>query len=252
MSDSLKATVIVSVLVLTISANAVLELEDPVEPAEPLELDPPRLPAVEVPPPDPDEADPEEPEPELELELDDEPLPAEIWSPTDTLASEAIVPDAGARSLVSARVCWAFCRLDSALYTEASADAMLDGEGVVLVEVVPEVLEPAEEPAPPADRAPEDELPEPELPDRPPPGDGVVELGAVVVVVAVLVVGADPREGVVVVVGLVVVVVLGCVRASETNSVVPVSTVVLALVLDPVEPLDPADPVDDPSSTAVS
>ena len=86
MSDSLNATVIVSVLVFTISAKPELELEDP----EPEEPDPPRLPAVV------------EPEPE---ELDDDELleddelpdpPPDTASPGLRLDSEAIVPLTGA------------------------------------------------------------------------------------------------------------------------------------------------------------
>ncbi len=89
MSDSLKATVMVSELVLTISANGLVELDDSVEPVEP--LDPPRLPAADVAlAPEP------EPEPELALELDDEPPPAVIGSPGETSATEAMVPAADA------------------------------------------------------------------------------------------------------------------------------------------------------------
>jgi hypothetical protein len=145
MSDSLKATVIVSELVLTISANGLLELEDPLDALE--SLDPPRLPAADVPlvalEPDPD--------PELELdELDDEPPPAEIGSPGDTSATEAMVPAAGAWSLVSSSVSWAFCSVASALSTEAWAWAMLAGEGVLLVDAPPDP-EPAEPDSPAPD-----------------------------------------------------------------------------------------------------
>jgi hypothetical protein len=93
MSDSLKAMVIVNELVLTISAKGLLELDEPLDPLEP--LDPPRLPADEAP------VAPE-PEPELEVELepepelDEEPPPAEIGSPGETEATEAMVPAAGA------------------------------------------------------------------------------------------------------------------------------------------------------------
>jgi hypothetical protein len=92
MSDSLKATVMVSVPVLTISANGELDelLDD--------ELDP-RLPAVAEPP-----AKPPPPDDELDdelvldaLELD----PADTESPGSMLASEAIVPLVGAKSFVS-------------------------------------------------------------------------------------------------------------------------------------------------------
>ncbi len=90
MSDSLKATVIVSVFVLMISANPELE---PLEDDEP---DPPRLPAVAA-PPEPDEP---LPEPELddeEVELDDDPEPPpDTASPGVTLDKEAIVPLVGA------------------------------------------------------------------------------------------------------------------------------------------------------------
>jgi hypothetical protein len=73
MSDSLKATVIVILLVLTISANDELELLDESELLE--EVEPPRLPdVVLVPELDeellddellPESLDPDEPEPEL-------------------------------------------------------------------------------------------------------------------------------------------------------------------------------------------
>jgi hypothetical protein len=82
MSDSLKATLIVSVLVFTISANPELELEEP---------EPPRLPEVV-----PDPLDEEE---ELLEAFDDEELPdppPDAASPTDRLDSEAIVPLTGA------------------------------------------------------------------------------------------------------------------------------------------------------------
>ncbi len=90
MSDSLNATVIVSVFVLTISAKPEL---DP----EPLaELDPePRLPAV---------VEPEAPEEPLEDDpLEDEELPdppPDTESPGVRLESEAIVPLTGAYSFV--------------------------------------------------------------------------------------------------------------------------------------------------------
>jgi hypothetical protein len=83
MSDSLKATVIVSELVLTISANPELELLD--------DEDPPRLPAVSPPvedvPLDVEEDD------ELEEPPDE---PADTLSPGVRLDSEAIVPLVGA------------------------------------------------------------------------------------------------------------------------------------------------------------
>ena len=84
MSDSLNATVIVSELVLTISANPELELLD--------EEDPPRLPAVVAPLlPLPDELEDDD-------ELLDEPLdpPADTVSPGERLDSDAIVPLVGA------------------------------------------------------------------------------------------------------------------------------------------------------------
>ena len=98
MSDSLNATVMVSVFVLTISANAEAdpdpEFEEPDEPDEP--EPPPRLPAV-VPVPLPEElledVDP----------FDEDELPApppETASPGDRLDSDAIVPLTGAYSLV--------------------------------------------------------------------------------------------------------------------------------------------------------
>src|ERR1700733_12954923 len=155
MSDSLKATVMVSELVLTISANGLVELDDPVEPVEP--LDPPRLPAADVAlAPEP------EPEPELALELDDAPPPAVIGSPGDRSATEAMVPAAEAWSLVSSSASWAFCNVASALSTDAWAEAMLAGEGVLLVDVPPELAPP--ELVPPDDRD-ADPVEEPEPPD---------------------------------------------------------------------------------------
>jgi hypothetical protein len=94
MSDSLKATVIVRRPASMISAKPeLLELDDPLEPDEPLELepDPPRLPAELAP------VAAEEPEPaELDPELEEPDEPAEMASPGETLSSEAIVPPAGA------------------------------------------------------------------------------------------------------------------------------------------------------------
>ena len=134
MSDSLNATVIVSVPVLTISANGELDplLDD--------ELDPPRLPAVAAPP-----ARPLPPDEELddELELDALELePADTESPGNRLAIEAIVPVVGAKSLVSLSAAWALFRLAWALNTDACAEAMLAGDGVVVVCVVVVVAEP--------------------------------------------------------------------------------------------------------------
>jgi hypothetical protein len=105
MSDSLNATVIVSELVLTISANPELEpLEEEDEEEDP---EPPRLPAVEAPPapaPLPEELDDED-------ELFEEPpeLPADTESPGVKLESEAIVPLVGAYSLVLLTAISALC-----------------------------------------------------------------------------------------------------------------------------------------------
>jgi hypothetical protein len=90
MSDSLKATVIVRCLELTISAKSevVVELE-PDEPDEPDELEAPRLPAVVLEPVD-DEPEEELPDDPLELE------PDETASPGDRLSSDTTVPVAGA------------------------------------------------------------------------------------------------------------------------------------------------------------
>jgi hypothetical protein len=186
MSDSLNATVIVSVLALTISAN-VVELEDDDEDDEP-----PRLPALV----DAALLEPDEDElPELEDAVD----PEDTESPGERLSNETIVPLVGARSHVCASAILALATLSSALYTDAWADAMLDADDVVLVEAAP--LEPEGAPL------------EPEAPLEPPDAavgaDGVVVLGVVVVgvVVGVVVVGV-----VVVVLGVgVVVVVLGVV-----------------------------------------
>jgi hypothetical protein len=117
MSDSLNATVIVSVCVLTISAN-VVELED-----EDDDDEPPRLPDV----------DPEDTE-----------------SPGERLSNETSVPLVGARSHVCASAVFAFATLASALYTDARAVAMLDADDVV-VEAAP--LEPEGVPLEPPDAA---------------------------------------------------------------------------------------------------
>jgi hypothetical protein len=84
MSDSLNATVIVSVLVLTISAKFVLEelLDDEVEP---------KLPALVL---DPVE-EPEELVPELVLELEALLLLDETVSPAERLSRDTIVPAVG-------------------------------------------------------------------------------------------------------------------------------------------------------------
>jgi hypothetical protein len=110
MSDSLKATVIVIVPVLTISANGELE---PLEPGDELEL--PRLPAVADPPAAPPAPAPDEVlDDELLLEEAEVVEPALTWSPGTRVASDTIVPLTGAYSFVSASAC-------SALWTLASA-----------------------------------------------------------------------------------------------------------------------------------
>ena len=91
MSDSLRETLIVIELVLTISANGELEL--PVVEDDD-ELEPPRLPAV-VPPVPPVEEPDEAPLLEVDavaVEVD----PAEMESPGVRLASDTIVPLIGA------------------------------------------------------------------------------------------------------------------------------------------------------------
>jgi hypothetical protein len=88
MSDSLNATVIVSVLVLTISANGVF---DPLP-----DEDPPRLPAEVLAPADALEEDDDDDEEFEALELE----PADTASPAVRPASEAIVPPVGAYSFV--------------------------------------------------------------------------------------------------------------------------------------------------------
>jgi hypothetical protein len=122
MSDSLKATFIVIVPVLTISANDELELpeveDEELPEAELPELevlapDAPRLPAVV--PDEPLDDEPEEDVPPDPLEVD----PADTASPGERLASETIVPLIGAYSLVLARAVLAVCTLASALYTAA-------------------------------------------------------------------------------------------------------------------------------------
>ncbi len=92
MSDSLKATVIVSVLVLTISAKPGCSSSTSRSSRE--LLDPPRLPARA----DGAASRPSRSrEPELELELDDGAVPpAEIASPGETSASETTVRRPGA------------------------------------------------------------------------------------------------------------------------------------------------------------
>jgi hypothetical protein len=197
MSDSLNATVIVSVLVLTISANAdVVELLDD-------ELEP-RLPLVALAPllDDPDELDPEPLVVELPVLL------AVTVSPRERLSSETTVPTVGEYSLVSASAVLALSTDSSALYTDACADAMLDADEVVLV-------------------APVDD--DPPLPALEPValGAAVAVVGAVEVVRGVVVVG-------VVVVGVVVagVVVVGVVVVGVmVVGVVVVGVVVVGVVV---------------------
>lgn len=96
-------------------------------------LVPPRLPA-EV-DPDPLDAPPLVAEP-VEDEAADEapdPLLADTGSPGLRLDSETIVPALGATSRVSANAVWALRRLASAPSTEAFAEAIVAGEGVLVV-----------------------------------------------------------------------------------------------------------------------
>jgi hypothetical protein len=224
MSDSLKATVIVIVLVLTISANGELELAEVVE-----ELEPPRPPAVVPAVPAVDELD-------EDVLLDVEAVealavdPAETESPGERLASDTIVPVIGAYSLVAASAVFAVLTLASALYTAACAEATLPAGDAVPPEL-PEPVEPlAVEPLAPD--------PDPD-PVEPLPADGVCvdELGVVVAVGAVVVclVVEVVVWGVVVVlvVGVVcvVVVVVGAVLVSDTNTVVPELEPVLRLAV---------------------
>jgi hypothetical protein len=95
MSDSLNATVIVSVLVLMISAKPELEPLDDEDP------EPPRLPAVDDPPEPEPEPEPEpplpEPEDDEEDELEDDPdPPLDTVSPGVSVDKDAIVPLVGA------------------------------------------------------------------------------------------------------------------------------------------------------------
>lgn len=132
MSDSLSATVIDIEPVFTISANGELELLD----EDDDELEPPRLPADAEPPAAPPVPVPEEElDEELELLLALPVEPADTASPGERLASDTIVPLVGAYSLVLLRAVWALLTLTSALSTEAWAEAMLAGEGVVVVGV---------------------------------------------------------------------------------------------------------------------
>jgi hypothetical protein len=193
MSDSLNATVIVILPVLTISAN---ELEPPDEVDEPVDPEPPRLPAVVPVPPLAEELDDE-----LLFALLDDVDPPLTESPGWRLASDTTVPVIGAYSFVFASPSSALCTLAFALSTEASAEGMLPAEEVVLVD--PLALDPL-----PFDRVPPDRLP----PD-PLPVVGAVVCGVVVVVF-----------GVVVVVGVVVV---GVVLVG----VVPVGVVLVGVVV---------------------
>jgi hypothetical protein len=262
MSDSLNATVIVRELVLTISANAELEpLDEPLDDEDPLE--PPRLPAVALPP-------------AVALALledvpDDEPLPdavdvepADTVSPGERLASETIVPLVGAVSLVFASAVSAFRTLAWAPYTAACAEAMLAGEGVVVVVVLVAVWIPPLALLPAA-RA----VLEPSV--RVVLGRDGVPVGGLVVGVVVLglvrvgVVGPVLVEVVEVVVGVVVVsLVVPVCGVSETYSADPETGVKLALVApepvlvalesDPVPEVAPAPDAEPavPFSTAVS
>ena len=128
-SDSLSATVMVMWPVSTISAKPVL-----VDAEEDDELPvPPRLPA-EV-DPDPLDAPPlvEEPVEDEAADAAPDPLLADTGSPGLRLASETIVPALGATSRVSANAVWALRRLASAPSTEAFAEAIVAGDGVVVV-----------------------------------------------------------------------------------------------------------------------
>jgi hypothetical protein len=199
----------------TISAKEVLEDEDELEE----EALAPRLPAVVLAPAAPDP----------ELPVDDEPVPAPLppdpavtASPGVRLASDTTVPEAGAWSWVLDSALSAFWRLARALYTAACAEAMLAGDGVVVVVVVGDAV-------PDAERLEEEAAEVVRVgADVVRVGAGVVRVGAVVVRVGVgEVVG---RVGFVVVrFGVVVegVVVVGVVapagrRVVATNSVVDV------------------------------
>jgi hypothetical protein len=142
-SDSLKATVIVNVLELTISANGELVLVDD-DPDE-VELLEPRLPA-EVPegaPVDePDDAEvPVEPVDVADPEAFPV-LPADTLSPGERLATDAIVPLIGAYSFVSLSAVCALSTLACALSTAACADAMLAAELALELALDPPLVEP--------------------------------------------------------------------------------------------------------------
>jgi hypothetical protein len=143
-SDSLNATVIVIVRVLTISANGELELPDDEE--DELEVVEPRLPAVA--PEEPVVGDADEAEVPLELDVPDADalpvVPADTVSPGDTLARDTIVPLFGAYSLVLLSAACAVSTFACALSTAAWAEAMLAAEVVVLEVVLdPPLVEPA-------------------------------------------------------------------------------------------------------------
>lgn len=105
MSDSLKATVIVSRWVLTISAKLVLDEEELDE-----EDDPPRLPELV-----PDDDEPEEPEEDAPVDEGDDDEPEETASPGERLSRETMIPLVGARRRVAASEIWALRTLASAL-----------------------------------------------------------------------------------------------------------------------------------------
>jgi hypothetical protein len=203
MSDSLNATVIVSLPELMISAKPVLLDDDDV-------LDPPRLPALVVPVPALALAA------VLELAALLEPL-EETLSPGEMSSTDTTVPVAGAYRCVSSRAVSAVWTVASAPSTEASAEAMFAAIVAALVVLVPlEAPEPEPEPEPVLEPEPveslwleseREELPRSEPPVAPDP------LGVVVVVVVgvevVLVVVGVVR---VVLVAVVVVVCVGLVE----------------------------------------
>jgi hypothetical protein len=210
MSDSLNATVIVSVPELMIVANPELEESDE---------DEPRLPAVvAAAPPVLEELDDEESSSELSE------LPPETLWPAAMLSSEATVPLTGAYSLVSSSAVSSFLTVSSALSTDARADAIADGEGVVVVVVVVVVVSLELEPV-----ALDEDEPDP-VEGCEDPVDGVVVDGVVTVTVTVAVGAVAVGEVVVgevvvgeVVVGVESVVAVGVAdsfRVSDTNSVV--------------------------------
>jgi hypothetical protein len=126
-------------LVLTISPNA-----EP-EPPEDDEPEPPRLPADELPVPPPLPLPPDDELAAAALDVE----PPETVSPGEALDSDTIVPLVGANSLVLSSAICALCTAACALSTDACADAMLAGEGVVVVVVVLAALAVALLPEPP-------------------------------------------------------------------------------------------------------